>query len=73
MKILDNVERLECTGPNSLLVCGYDVNLMDGNMCFIKKAAEPALGVHEYMRVLNLKTRKLTRSHIDAQSSECSM
>jgi len=73
MKIPDNVERLECTGPNCLLVCGYDVNLMAGNVCFIKKAAEPALGIHEYMRVLKLKPRKLTRSHIGVPSSECSM
>jgi hypothetical protein len=55
------------------LVCGYDVNLMDGNVYFIKKVAEPALDIHEYMRVLKLKPRKLTRSYIGASSSECSM
>jgi hypothetical protein len=58
MKVPDNVERLECTGPNCLLVYGYDVNLMDGTMYFIRKVAEPSLGIHEYVRVLKLKPKK---------------
>ena len=73
MKLPDDVERLECTGPNCLLFCGYDVNLMDCNIYFIKKVVEPALGIHEYARVLKLKPRKLSRSYIGAPSSECSM
>ena len=41
-------------------------------MYFIKKVAEPSFGIHEYMRVLKLKPRKLAKSYIGAPPSECS-